>query len=124
VLNDARTERIDLPAQYKTVQVDKQVEPEKEIRHVIPAEYKTLNLSKIDKEGYMEWRSILCETNMTTSRIKNIQTALLNRGHHPGPIDGIVGRKTMRAVNAFQAENNLPSDQYLNMETVNALNIQ
>ncbi len=124
VLNDARTERIDLPAQYKTVQVDKQVEPEKEIRHVIPAEYKTLNLSKIDKEGYMEWRSILCETNMTTSRIKNIQTALLNRGHHPGPIDGIVGWRTMRAVNAFQAENSLPSDKYLNMETINALNIQ
>lgn len=39
----------------------------------------------------------------------------------PGPIDGIVGRQTMTAVNAFQKDFNLTVADDLTIETVKAL---
>jgi peptidoglycan hydrolase-like protein with peptidoglycan-binding domain len=73
--------------------------------------------------GRYEWRGILCETNTTVDRVKQIQTALKSAGFDRGPIDGIVKSETMRAVNAFQQNRNLPVDQYLNIETVRALGV-
>ena len=71
----------------------------------------------------MEWRSILCETNMTASRIEDIQTALKDKGFDPGNIDGVIGYDTMTAVNAFQRNNELPIDKYLNIQTIEALGV-
>ena len=72
----------------------------------------------------MEWRSILCETNMTRATIMDIQRALESKGYNPGRIDGVVGRETMSAVNDFQRDNQLPTDKYINIDTVKALNVQ
>jgi len=77
----------------------------------------------LNKEGYMEWRSILCDTNMTTTNIAHIQKALLAGGFDPGRIDGVIGRETMSAVNDFQRANDLPVDEYINMATVKALGV-
>jgi len=73
----------------------------------------------------MSWRSILCDTNMTTSRIADIQRALISAGYDIGStkVDGVIGSDTIRAVNAFQRDNNLPVDKYLNIETVEALGV-
>ena len=71
----------------------------------------------------MEWRSILCETNMTTSTIGDIQRALMQRDYNPGRVDGVIGSETMGAVNAFQRDNGLPTDKYINMETIKALGV-
>lgn len=114
---------VETPAKYSTIQVQKLVQEARVNKKVIPAQHKTVERKELVKEGKMEWRSILCETNMTTNRIADIQQALLERGYNPGPIDGIVGKKTMAAVNAFQNDNQLPVDKYLNIETVNALNV-
>ena len=119
----ARTKTVAQPAEYQAIKVQKLLEPAKEVRHVIPAEYNEIILSKIDQPGHMEWRAILCESNMDTSTIRSIQTRLLNQGYSPGPIDGIVGKKTMRAVHQFQADHKLPSDPYINIETVKALGL-
>jgi len=77
------------------------------------------------KDGYMAWRSILCDTNMTQKRIADIQRALQDKGYDIGSrgADGVIGSETMTAVNAFQRDNNLPVDQYLNIKTVRALGI-
>lgn len=42
--------------------------------------------------------------------IKHIQIALRNAGLNPGPIDGKMGRMTIEAVKAFQANHNLRAD--------------
>ncbi|MBL8905432.1 MAG: TIGR02594 family protein [Rhizobiales bacterium] len=44
---------------------------------------------------------------MTT---KEIQIALKSKGFDPGPIDGVRGRRTIAAIMAFQAKNNLEVD--------------
>ncbi|VFM95267.1 MAG: Putative peptidoglycan binding domain-containing protein [Candidatus Kentron sp. G] len=109
----ASTKSVQIPAQYKTVKVRKLVNPPQENRIEIPAEYEQVSLRQLQKDGHMEWRSILCETNMTVSRISDIQRALKEAGYDPGPIDGIAGHRTMAAVNAFQKDKGLPADRYL-----------
>lgn len=112
-----------IPAVYKDVKVKKLVSAAKEIRNTIPAIEKTVSRQELVKKGHMEWRSILCETNMTNDRLRQIQVALKDRGYEPGQIDGVIGIETIAAVNKFQKDNKLPIDRYLNIETLKALDI-
>ena len=108
VTTPAQTRSIEIPAQYDQVQVTKLVSEAKQDVTVIPAQYKTVTRRELVKDGYMDWRSILCETNLTRARISDIQRALIAEGHNVGPngADGVIGNDTVRAINAFQAANN------------------
>ena len=119
----ATTRTVEIPAEYETMSVRKLVRKAEETRTPIAAEYRSVSRQELDKDGHMEWRSILCETNMTNTRISQIQEALRDAGHDPGPIDGEIGQETMRAVNAFQRQRGLPVDRYLNIETLDALGV-
>jgi len=125
VQTPAQTRTIEIPAEYDQVQVTKLVAPAREEVVVIPAEYRTIEKRELVKDGYMAWRSILCETNMTRSRIADIQRALVSAGYEigAGGVDGVIGAQTIQAVNEFQRANNLPVDKYLNIETVKALGV-
>ena len=125
VKSPAQTRRVAIPAKQRSVDVVKLVSPAREEVTVIPAKYGEVEKRVLVKDGYMTWRSILCETNMTISRIADIQQALINRGYDIGPrgADGVIGVETIRAVNAFQRATGLPVDKYLNVETVEALGV-
>ncbi len=124
VKTPAQTRTIEVPAEYKTVKVQKVVSKADQRVTEIPAEYKTVTHREIEKDGFMQWRSILCETNMNANTISGIQRALKERGYNPGTIDGVIGSQTIEAVNAFQRDEKLPVDKYLNMKTINALGVQ
>ena len=123
VKTPASSRSIVIPAVSKTVKVQRLASPASERRIAIPATYKNVSRQELVKDGYMQWRSILCETNTTPARISQIQRALKTAGHNPGPIDGVVGASTIRAVNAFQKSKGLPVDKYLNVETIKALGV-
>jgi hypothetical protein len=123
VRTPAASRNIEIPAAYKTIKVRKLAAGPSEKVTEIPAEYKTVSYKELDKEGFMEWRSILCKTNMTGTRISRIQEALKTAGYNPGPIDGSIGGQTMAAVNAFQRDKGLPVDRYLNVKTLQALGV-
>lgn len=123
VKTPATTREVAIPAQFKKVKVRKLASAAKEKRIAIPATYKQVTRQELVSEGFMQWRSILCETNMTQGRISQIQSALKAKGFNPGPIDGVIGSNTVSAVNAFQTANKLPVDKYLNVETVRALGV-
>ena len=123
VKSPAATKTIEIPAKYKAVPVQKLVTAASQNTIAIPAEYDTISRKEIDKDGFMEWRSILCETNMTHNTITDIQRALQQQGHNPGKIDGVIGEGTIKAVNAFQEANQLPIDKYINMQTIQALGV-
>lgn len=57
---------------------------------------------------------------MILGRRDSIQRALHRGGYSPAAIDGIVGRQTMTAVNAFQKDFNLTAADYLTIETIRA----
>jgi len=117
------TRTIAVPAVYKTISVTEEATPPRERKIKIPAKYATVTKRKLTKDGKLDWREILCDTNMTRDRITAIQQALKSAGHDPGPIDGVIGGETMTAVNAFQRKKGLPVDRYLNIATVNALGV-
>ena len=89
----------------------------------VPAQMDTLTREVKVADATTDWRSILCETNATTDKLKQIQQALATAGHDPGPIDGVVRAQTMNAVNAYQRAKGLPVDAYLNLETVKSLGV-
>jgi hypothetical protein len=117
------TREVEIPAVMRKVRVTRLVEPAKEVRTEIPAQMQTVSNTKQVTDGRYEWRSILCETNATKDKIKEIQRALKSVGFDPGPIDGVIAQQTMRAVNAYQRDKSLPVDPYLNMETVRSLGV-
>lgn len=117
------TREIEIPAEYKVVKVSKLVEPAKEVRIPIPAEIDSITKTVKVSDARLEWRSILCETNMTQAKIVQIQQALKTAGYNPGLIDGQVGRDTIMAMNLYQKDHKLPIDNLVNMDTVRALNV-
>ncbi len=123
VKTPASTSEVAIPAEYKEISVQKLVSAAQEKVIDIPAEYATVSRQEVKKAGFMEWRSILCETNINLQTVSDIQQALTDRGYQPGPIDGVIGQQTIKAVNAFQADNSLPIDKYLNIETIEALRV-
>ena len=123
VVSPATTRTWEIPAEYETVRVKKLLSEAIEVRTDMPAEYETVTLQQVDTEAHMEWRSILCETNTTPDLIRQLQTALSEKGYNPGTIDGYVGGTTMNAVNSYQLANNLPVDKFLNTQTLKHLDV-
>ena len=117
------TREIVIPAEYKTMKVQTVTSPPKEIRKEIPAEYTTVTRTELVTEGRMEWRGILCETNMTGTTVRDLQRALKAKGFEPGPIDGIYGRQTGAAVTSYQRANNMATGG-LTFETLRKLGIK
>jgi hypothetical protein len=103
----ASQRKIVIPAEYKTVRVRKLVSPPQEKRIAIPEEYQTVTRTEMVTDGHMEWRRILCETNVTPDVIKKVQSGLRQSGYDPGPIDGVVGGQTTAALKSYQRSNNL-----------------
>ena len=107
VVKPAFTKTIEIPAAYKAVRVRKMMSPPSERKIEIPAEYSTVTRTVLTREGEMEWRRILCETNMTQDMISKLQIGLQKAGFNPGEIDGVLGYQTQKALGRFQRENGL-----------------
>jgi hypothetical protein len=117
------TRKIEIPAEYKTIKVKKLITPAGVNRIPIPAEYQTVTRKVQITEGKMEWRRVLCQTNMDPKTIASIQRALKAAGFDPGPIDGIIGKLTMSAVRAYQKDKGLAIGN-LTYETLNSLGVK
>lgn len=59
--------------------------------------------------------------NASSALVKNIQNALRAKGYNPGNTDGVMGTRTISALNAFQKAKRLPRG--LNARTFKALGV-
>ncbi len=123
VKTPATTRTVQLPAQFKTVRVRKLVAPPQTKRSVIPAQYQTVTRRTKVTDESMAWRPVLCQTNITPSVVTSIQQALHRAGHDPGPIDGMIGKQTRTAIEAFQQAKGLPRGG-LTFDTLKALGVR
>jgi len=117
------TRTITIPAEYKIVKTRKLVEPAKTINHPVEAEYTQVTKRFKVAEGKMEWASVLCKTNMNPQVGLRVQEALKAAGYNPGPIDGMIGGKTMKAATAYQRSKGLKTGG-LTMETLSSLGVK
>ncbi|MHA7872644.1 MAG: lytic murein transglycosylase [Hyphococcus sp.] len=58
---------------------------------------------------------------LTIEERKTLQRGLAERGYDPGPIDGIIGAGTRRALRAWQRDTGLPADGYASAAILEAL---
>ena len=59
-----------------------------------------------------------------SANVKDVQQALKDKGHDPGPIDGAMGARTKEALKSFQSASNLKATGTLNAETAEKLGVQ
>ena len=58
-----------------------------------------------------------------SEQVKSVQKALQGKGMDPGPIDGVMGPKTMAALKAFQKDQKLPESGRLDDQTREKLGV-
>ena len=123
VATPASTEVTEVPARYRSIEVQRLVSPATERRIEIPARTKTVTSQVQVAPSRLEWRKVLCEANMTPDIITSLQRALKREGFDPGPIDGLVGRTTMQAIERYQTEQDLDRGG-ITYETLQKLEVQ
>ncbi len=123
VKSPATTKKVSIPAKYDTVKVRKMVTPPSTRKIEIPATYDKVTKRIQVTDGKMDWRPILCETNLGHATVYEIQRSLKAKGFNPGDVDGVIGSQTLNAVRSFQRANNLAVGA-LTMETIRALGVK
>ncbi len=118
----ATTKEVIVPAEFKTIKVAKVVEPAKEIKIPIPAQYITVTKMVKVSEPTMKWQRILCKTNMSPDIVAALQEALNKQGYNAGKVDGKLGRQTLAALERFQKDKGLATGG-ITYETLKALGI-
>lgn len=63
-------------------------------------------------------------THMNSQTVRQVQQALRDKGHNPGPIDGMMGPRTQAALQAYQRSEKLSGASGLDERTLEALGVQ
>ena len=113
---------VEVPAVFKTKKVTKLVADAKETRAKIPEVTKQVTKRVKVSNAKLQWQSVLCETNMSQDVVRNVQSALNKAGFNAGTADGVIGRQTLLAIDAYQRKEGISSGG-LTMETLNKLGI-
>lgn len=113
---------VTVPAVYKTVRVQKVVEPAVELRVVVPAEYEKYRYREKLSEEKLDWREIVCERHRGPELIRLVQKALTQRGFPTGYADGVLGKRSLKAIEDFQRQQGLATGR-LSIETLEALGV-
>ncbi|OFZ73770.1 MAG: hypothetical protein A2W04_00655 [Betaproteobacteria bacterium RBG_16_64_9] len=66
----------------------------------------------------------MMQQGMNAQTVREAQQALKDKGHDPGPIDGMWGPQTQQAVKEFQEKEKLQASGRLDQRTLSALGIQ
>ncbi len=103
----ATTKEVEIPEVYKTITVTKIITPAEVKRVVIPEEFSSITKREMVSPSRMEWKKVVCQSNMGVSTVRKVQIALRDQGYYKGPIDGIIGYQTKAALKAYQKKNNL-----------------
>lgn len=107
IASPATVQEEKVAAVTKTIQVNSVVTEAQEVKTVVPAVYGAVEKRSRVASERLEWRDVLCKTNMTQDINQRIQKALKAKGFYAGPIDGIWGRGTMNGIEAFQKKSGL-----------------
>jgi hypothetical protein len=104
----ASIKTVEVPAEYTTMKVSRIKSEAKVKRESVPAEYRTITKQVSSGESHMEWRRIICETNVTPALVSDLQTALNAKGFSAGEPTGTLNAQTLKALESYQSANNLP----------------
>lgn len=125
LISPATTKTVTQPAQYKTVQVTEEVNPAQEKRVAIPEEYGTLTRTEQVRSESLTWVPVLCQVNMTTQNVSQLQSSLKQQGCYKCEIDGVMGECTLRGAQCYAKRKGLPyGTNFVTLDTVRALGLK
>ena len=113
---------VEEPPLYKTIEKRVLVSPEQPEYKMVPAQFESVSKTQIMQAERLEWRRILCDTNVTPKIITRIQQSLQAKGYKVGPIDGTFGAQTLSAINQYQLKNDLAT-RGITYDTLNHLGV-
>lgn len=146
LVTSARTESVQVPAQFKTVKRKKRlraeevrwvmarerfrtrrvktlVEPAREERVPVPAVYETVTKQVMVAAPSSEWREVLCKSNVTPALVTDVQRRLSEQGHYRGRISGQLTSETQAAIKKYQASVGLPQTG-IDLETLKKMGLK
>lgn len=123
VKTPGRFDTKELAAVYEDVPVQKLVSNASVSRTPIPAQNKTFTKTMKVSNAKLEWRPVLCETNVSPEAISSIQKALGERGYETGAKPGVIDTEMFSAIESFQKDENLPQGG-LTLSTIKALGLE
>lgn len=125
LVSPAATKTVTKPAVYKTVEVTELVTPAQEKRIAIPAEYGTVTRTEQVRGEQLTWVPVLCQVNMTTGNVNQLQSALKKNGCYSCNVDGIMGPCTFRGAQCYAKKKGLPyGSNFVTLETIRALGLK
>lgn len=62
--------------------------------------------------------------NMDSQTVRQVQQALRDKGHNPGPIDGMMGPRTQAALQSYQRSENMSGASGMDQRTLDSLGVQ
>ena len=123
VREEGRFERETRPAEHVVHEVQVLLEDARGVRVDVPAVIETLERRVRARAASVEWRPVLCGTQVNDALVNRLQQALDREGFSPGAIDGRLGPGTLEAVAGYQRANALATGG-LTLETVEALGVE
>ncbi len=125
LVSPATTKTVTTPAEYKTVEVTELVTAAKEKRTPIPEEYGTVSRTELVRQEQLTWVPVLCQVNMTTRNVSQLQSALKKQGCYQCEVDGIMGPCTFRGAQCYAKRKGLPyGSNFVTVETIRALGLK
>lgn len=121
IATPASVKKIIEPAVTKTIQKKVVMEPEQTRKISVPATYKTVAKKVLVEDEKVEWKPIVCNDNINTGLISQVQAALVARGYNI-KVDGMFGRNTAKAVDDYQKSKGYESSG-IALETLRSLGI-
>jgi hypothetical protein len=125
VKTPATTRTVNIPEVTKTITKKVRVNTEclGDVINSTPDQYTTVTEKRlVSTGGYTEWVEILCAANTSDAVVRQVQTALKDKGYSVGSADGVMGIKTRSMLIQYQKDNGLPQGN-LNIETLKSLGV-
>lgn len=124
VVEPARTVQEEIPPVYKDITRKVLVQCEGVMTTTTPAKYKTVkDRVMVSPEGVTDWVEVVCNRDINLGMVSQVQQALNSRGYDAGSVDGVMGARTKAALIKFQTDNSLPTGN-LNIATMKALGLK
>ena len=123
LVKPAGTKVVKIPAVYKTIKVKELVEPARTVTEKIPPKYTYVTKKVKVRDIQYKFEPVVCKTNLTPDLVVNLQKKLKEMGYYKGPIDGIYGPMTAKAIDAYQKDNGYARGA-LTIETIKALGLE
>lgn len=114
---------IEIPAEKVQKQVVTVDTPAQAVPLSIPPHVKEFDVTNYESAPQLAWRQVVCAKDSSPSMVEDLQFALKREGLEFGPVDGKLGKRTMKAVESYQLRKGIASG-FLTYETMDMMGLQ